>query len=133
MNKKDKIVLISFVLLCCIAALTVRFVWPRNHLEIQVYDFKASPDGKRTAVVQLEVYDAGWVVSNAVYAVRLKGAHQRDAKGDLVMNVPVNYPDPEPHIDWNNEKLVVSLAEHQKYQYFATPTDGVAIVLQQRK
>ena len=60
---------------------------------------KKSPDGKWTAAVQMEVYNSGWVVNDAVYAVGLKGAAQKEKEGDLVMNVPVNYPDPEPKID----------------------------------
>lgn len=48
------------------------------------------------------------------------------------MNVPVNYPDPAPSIEWRDGKLEVTLADHQKYQYFATPVDGVAVAAQQR-
>jgi hypothetical protein len=80
----------------------------------------------------MEIYSAPAFVDNAVYAVRLKGPTQKDRQGDLVMNVPVNYPDPEPSIDWGNGKLVVTLKNHQKYQYFANPVNGVAIAVQQK-
>lgn len=132
MKKKNKVILTSLVLLGLMLALAIYFVWPRNHLEIQVRETKRSPDGKWTAVVQLEVYNAAAVVNDAVFAVRLKGPAQKDSKGDLVMNVAVNYPEPEPSVDWSNGKLVVTLQDHQKYQYFATPVSGVAIALQQR-
>jgi hypothetical protein len=71
-------------------------------------------------------------VDDAVYAVRLKGAEQKDRQGDLVMNVPVNYPDPEPSIDWSDGKLVVTLANHVKYQYLANPVNGIPIDVQQK-
>ncbi len=85
-----------------------------------------------TAVVQMEVYSAPAFVDSAVYAVRLKGPAQKDHQGDLVMNVPVNYPDPEPFIDWSDGKLVVTLANHEKYQYLANPVSGVAIEVKQK-
>ena len=129
--KKNKVILISLALLGLIVALTVYHVWCRNQTEIQVCDTKMSPDGKWTAVVQMEV-DSAVFVTVAVYAVRLKGPAQKDRQGDLVMNMEVNYPDPAPSIDWNNGKLVVTLADHQKYQYFVTPADGVAIAVQQQ-
>lgn len=106
--------------------------WGRNKLEIQVQATKKSPDGKWTAVVQMEVYSAAAFVDEAVYAVRLKGPVQKDRLGDLVMNMPVNYPDPAPSIDWSDGKLVVILANHEKYQYLANPVDGVPIVVQQK-
>jgi hypothetical protein len=80
----------------------------------------------------MEVYNAAAVVNDAVYAVRLKGPAQKNRQGDLVMNVPVSYPDPEPSIDWSNGKLIVTLTVHQKYQYFATPVSGVAVTVQQK-
>jgi hypothetical protein len=130
MKKKNKVILTSLALLGLMVALAIHFVWPRNYLEIQVRETKRSPDGMWTAVVQMEVYNAAAVVNDSVYAVRLKGPAQKDSKGVLVMNVPVNYPEPEPSIDWSNGKLVVTLADHQKNQYFATPVSGVAIVVQ---
>jgi hypothetical protein len=130
--KKNKVILISLVLLGFVVASAVYFVWPRDHEEVQLREAKTSPDGKWVAVVQLEVWNTAWVVNDAVYAVRLKGPSQKDSKGDLVMNVPVNYPEPEPSVDWSNGKLVVTLADHQKYQYFATPVSGVAIATQQK-
>lgn len=132
MTKKKKIVLISLVSLCLIVACVAYVVWSSAHKEIQVRDTKRSPDGKWTAVVQLEVYTAAFVVNDAVYAVRLKGPAQKDRQGDLVMNVPVNYPDPEPSIDWSGGRLVVRLADHQKYQYLADPVSGVPISVQQK-
>ena len=48
------------------------------------------------------------------------------------MNVPVNYPKPEPSIDWSSGTLLVTLTDDQKYQYFATPVDGVPIVVKQK-
>jgi hypothetical protein len=71
-------------------------------------------------------------VNDAVYAVRLKGPAQKDGQGDLVMNVPVNYPDPEPSIDWSGGKLVVTLVDHQKYQYLANQVSGVPIAVRQK-
>lgn len=111
------------------------FVGPHNHLEVeevQVLDTKKSPDGRWTAVVQMEVASAPAFVDDAVYAVRLKGAAQKDPQGDLVMNVPVQYPKPEPSIDWSDGKLVVTLANHVKYQYLANPVNGIPIVVQQK-
>jgi hypothetical protein len=115
-----------------VVALTIYFVWPRDHEEVQFREAKTSPDGRWGAVVQLEVYNTAWVVNDAVYAVRLKWPAQKDRHGDLVMNVPVNYPHPEPSIDWSNGKLVVTLTDDQKYQYFATSVSGVPIAVQQK-
>jgi hypothetical protein len=130
-KKRNKIILTSLALLGLMLALAICFVWRRNHQEVQFREAKTSPDGKWVAVVQLEVYNTAWVVNDAVYAVRLKGPAQKDREGDLVMNVPVNYPHPEPSIDWSDGKLVVTLTDHQKYQYFTTPVSGVAVTLQQ--
>jgi hypothetical protein len=124
-----KIVLISLALLGVAAAFAFHFLMFRSHLEIQVLDAKRSPDGKWTAVVQMEVVSAG-MVSNAVYAVRLKGASQSDKEGDLVINVPVNFPKPKPSIAWSNGKLVVTLADHQTYQYLASSVNGITVVMQ---
>ncbi len=132
MKKRNKIILWSLAALGLVVALALYFVWPRNHLEVQVKDTKKSPDGKWDAVVQMEVYNSAWVVNDAVYAVRLKGPEQKDRLGDLVMNVPVNYPDPEPSIEWSSGKLVVTLTEHEKPQYVTTPVDGVTIAVQQK-
>jgi hypothetical protein len=132
MKKRNKVILGSLAALGLVVALAIYFVWPRNHLEVQVRDTKKSPDGKWDAVVQMEVYNSAWVVNDAVYAVRLKGPAQKDRLGDLVMNVPVNYPDPEPSIDWSSGKLVVTLADHEKYQYLANPVNGVPIDVQQK-
>src|ERR1700761_323930 len=133
MTKKKKIVLISLIVsLCLIVAFVAYVVWSSAHTETQVRDTKRSPDGKWIAVVQLEVYTEAFVVNDAVYAVRLKGPAQKNRQGDLVMNVPVNYPDPEPSIDWSGGRLVVSLADHQKYQYLANPVSGVPISVQQK-
>ena|SRR5215469_2798777 len=130
MKIRNKVILTSLVLLVLVAGLAIYLVWPRDHLEIQVRETKKSPDGRWTAVVQMEVYNTAAVVNDVVYAVRLKGPAQKDPQGDLVMNVPVNYSEPAPTIDWRDGKLVVTLADHQKYQYFVTPVSGVAIILQ---
>lgn len=129
MKKKLKIVLPLLVLLGLVIVLLLRLLGSHNHVEIQVRETRESPDRRWTAVVQMEIYNAGGIVNDAVYAVRLKKADQMASKGDLVMNIPVNYPDPEPYIAWSNNNLVVTLAPQQKYQYFATPIDGVAIVV----
>jgi hypothetical protein len=129
---KKKTIFISLALLGLITALAVYVSWPRNHVEIQVRQAKKSPDGRWTAVVQMEVYSAAAFTDDAVYAVRLMGPTQKDRQGDLVMNVPVNSPKPEPSIDWSNDNLVVTLSDHQKYQYFATPVDGVSVAVQAR-
>lgn len=127
----NKSILISLVAtLCLIATLAALFVWLNARTEIQVYETRISPDGKWTAVVQMEV-DSSEFVSDAVYTVRLKGPAQKDRQGDLVMNVPVNYPVPEPSIEWSHSKLVVKLANNQKYQYFVTPVNGIAVFVQQ--
>jgi len=132
MKKKNKVILTSLALLALIAGLAIYFVWGRNRLEIQVREARGSPDGKWTAVVQMEVYSASAFVDDAVYAVRLKGAAQKNRQRDLVMNVPVNYPKPAPSIDWNGGTLVVTLTDDQKYQYFATAVDGVHIAVKRR-
>ena len=80
----------------------------------------------------MEVYSAAAFVDEAVYAVRLKGPAQKDRLGDLVMNMPVSYPDPAPSINWSDGKLVVTLTNNEKYQYLANPVDGVPIVVQQK-
>lgn len=129
--KNRKFIVLSLVLLAGLG-LVIYFVWPRNHLEVQVRETKKSPDGKWTAVVQMEVYNTAAVVNDAVYAVRLEGPAQKDRQGDLVMNMPVNYPDPAPSIDWSDGKLVVTLSNNEKYQYLANPVSGVPIVVQQR-
>jgi len=133
MKKNNNVILTStLAMLGLMVALAFYFVWGRNQLEIQVRETKRSPDGRWTAVVQMEVYSASAFVDDAVYAVRLKGPAQKESKGDLVMNVPVNYPDPEPSIDWSDGKLVVTLTDHQKYQYFANLVSGVPIAVQQK-
>jgi hypothetical protein len=48
------------------------------------------------------------------------------------MNVPVNYPDPAPSIDWGDGRLVVTLPNHEKYQYLANPVSGVSIAVRQK-
>ena len=132
MKKSNKVILTSLVLLALIAGIAIYFVWGRNQLEIQVRETKGSPDGKWTAVVQMEVYSASAFVNDAVYAVRLKGPAQKDRQGDLIMNLPVNYPKPAPSIDWSGGTLVVTLMDDQKYQYFATTVDGVPTALKQK-
>lgn len=133
MKKRTKVVLISSLAMLGLMVVVAAYLfWGRNKLEIQVQATKKSPDGKWTAVVQMEVYSAAAFVDEAVYAVRLKGPVQKDRLGDLVMNMPVNYPDPAPSIDWSDGKLVVILANHEKYQYLANPVDGVPIVVQQK-
>jgi hypothetical protein len=132
MKRRTQVTLTSLALLGVILALAIYVVWPRDHLEVQVRKTKKSPDGRWNAVVQMEVYNSAWVLNDAVYAVRLKGPAQKDRLGDLVMNVPVNYPDPEPSIDWSGGKLVVALADHEKYQYLANPVSGVPIDVQQK-
>jgi hypothetical protein len=132
MNKRTKVILISsLAMLGLMVAVSAYWFSDRNKLEIQVQTTKKSPDGKWTAVVQMEV-ESTVLVSDAVYAVRLKGAAQKDRLGDLVMNLPVNYPDPAPSIDWSDGKLVVTLAHNEKYQYLANPVSGVPIVVQQK-
>jgi len=132
MKKRNRVILASFALLGLAMAFGIYFVWPRNHLEVQVRETKLSPDAKWTAVVQMEVYNSAWVVNDAVYAVRLKGPTQKDRLGDLVMNVPVNYPDPAPSVGWNDGKLVITLSNHEKYQYLANPVSGIFIDVQQK-
>lgn len=132
MGKENKFLLCSFAAAGLAVALATYFVWPRNHVEVQVKDIRTSPDGKWNAVVQMEVYNSASVLNDAVYAVRLMGPEQKDRLGDLVMNVPVNYPYPEPSINWSSGKLVVTLANHEEYQYLANPVSGVAIDVVQR-
>src|SRR4051812_6839513 len=117
MKKRNKIILAFSGFCVLMVALAISFVWPRNHYEVEFRQAKVSPDGRWIAVVELEVYNTAWVVNDAVFAVRLKGPAQKDRQGDLVMNVPVNYSDPEPSVDWRDGKLVVTLGHHQKYQY----------------
>jgi hypothetical protein len=61
MKKRNKVILASLALLGLAVALAIYFVWPRNHLEVQVRETKKSPDGKWTAVVQMEVYNSAVV------------------------------------------------------------------------
>jgi hypothetical protein len=103
-----------------------------NQLEIEVRETKRSPNGKWTAVVQREVYSSFFASGVAAYAVRLQGPAQKDRQGDLVMNVPVSYPDPNPVVDWSNGNLVVTLARDQTYQYLATPVSGVDVVVRHK-
>jgi hypothetical protein len=132
MKKGNRIVFAAMALLGVTVALAVYFIWPRNHLEVQVHETRKSPDGRWTAVVQMEVYNTAWVVNDAVYAVRLKGPKERDRRGDLVMNAPVDYPEPAPSVEWRDGKLIIVLTDHQKIQYFASSVDGVAAVVQQQ-
>jgi len=127
MKKRNKVMLGSVAALGLVVALAIYFVWPRNHLEVQVKGTIKSPDGKWDAVVQMEVYNSAWVVNDAVYAVRLKGPEQKDRLGDLVMNVPVNTPTPEPSIDWSSGSgtLVVTLADHEKLNTLQLPLMGL--------
>jgi hypothetical protein len=127
MRTRNKVILASLTFFGLIIALTIHFVWPRS--EVQVLDTKRSPDGRWTAVVQMEV-DSTVFVTVAVNAVRLKGPAQKDPQGDLVMNVEEIYPNPAPSIDWNDGKLVVTLADHEKYLYLANPVSGVPIAVQ---
>jgi hypothetical protein len=132
MKKKFLVCLALLALLGLIARLTLYFVCPPNHLEIQIHETRKSPDEKWTAVVQMEVNNVAWVVNDVVYAVRLKAVNQKDREEDLVMNVPVNYPDPAPSINWSDGKLVVTLSVQQKYQYYRNTIQGIAIVVQQK-
>jgi hypothetical protein len=130
--KKRTTILATIALLGLTAGLAIYFfVWPRNHLEVQVCDSRKSPDGRWTAVVEMEVYNTAWVVNDAVYAVRLEGPAERNRRGDLVMNVPVNYPDPAPSIEWREGNLIVTLKDHQKIQHVASPVDGITVVVRQ--
>jgi hypothetical protein len=143
MKKRNIVILISLVLFGLMTALAIYFVWPAMDFainfvwpgkeveEIQVLETKKSPDGSWTAIVQMEVVSAPAFVDDAVYAVRLKGSAQKDPEGDLVMNVPVSYPDPQPSIDWSDGKLVVTLANQVKYRNLANPVDGIPIAVQQ--
>jgi hypothetical protein len=105
-------------------------IWPG--VDIKVVETKMSPDGKWTAVVQREVYESFSSVNDVVYAVRLKGPAQKDRRGDLIINVQVNTPDPPPSIEWSNGILMVTLLKGQKVQYFATSVEGVAVTVQER-
>lgn len=107
------------------------YAWPRGGQETQVLQTQRSPDGRWTAVVQLEVSGAS-AADYAVYAVRLKGPAQKDRQGDLVMNAEVAYPVPRPFIRWSGGKLVVSLLDHEKYQYFANRVSGVVVEVQRK-
>jgi hypothetical protein len=143
MKKRNIVILISLVLFGLMTALAIYFVWPAMDFainfvwpgkeveEIQVLETKKSPDGSWTAIVQMEVYSAPAFVDVAVYAVRLKGAAQKDPQGDLVMTVEVFNPDPQPSIDWSDGKLVVTLANQVKYRNLANPVDGIPIAVQQ--
>jgi hypothetical protein len=126
MKQWIRVILSALAFFGLMTVLAIFFFWPRGHLEVEVCETKKSPDGRWTAVVQMEVYSIGFV-TDAVYAVRLKGRAQKDREGDLVMNIPVNYPDPEPSVDWSDGKLVVTLSKNEKYQYLANPVSGVPI------
>ena len=132
MKKRRKFVLASLALFGLILALAIYFILFRTYLEVRECETKNSSDGKWTAVVQMEVYSAAAFVNVAVYSVRLKGVAQKDLQGDLVMNVEVNYPHPAPSIDWSDGKLIVTLTDNQKYQYFTTPVSGVDVIVQEK-
>ena len=55
---------------------------------------------------------------------------QRDALGDLVLNVEVHYSEPEPAIAWRDGTLLVELGKNQPYRYFAGSIDGVPVMLE---
>lgn len=128
-TSKLRLLLLSLGLLGCLG-LALIVLSPRTYVEVQPRDSKWSPDRRWIAVVQLEVRNTAWGVSDAVYAVRLKKAEHKNAEGELVMNVPVNYPDPEPLIGWQGGTLVVTLLPKESYQYFVNSVDGVAVVLE---
>lgn len=134
MKKRNRVVIsASLILLGLAIAFAAYWILGRNKLEIQIQSTKRSSDERWTAVVQMEVHSAPAFVNDAVYAVRLKGPEQKDHLGDLVMNTPVNYPDPAPTIEWNDGTLIVTLANRQKPQYLATsPIDGVNVTIQQK-
>ena len=131
MKKRTRVNLIAALAMLGIMVVTACLFWGRTKLEIQVQAMKNSSDGKWTAVVEMEAYSAPAFVDDAVYAVRLKGPAQKDRLGDLVMNLPVNYPDHAPSIDWTDGKLVLTLTNNEKHQYLANPVDGVSIAVQQ--
>jgi hypothetical protein len=132
--KKNTVLLIALGLVGMGAAALIigalYFVRPKDNLEVQLGQSERSPDGKWTAVVQMEVFNTALVVNDAVYAVRLKGVNQRDSAGDLVMNVQVNYPVPQPFVAWRDGKLVIVLEKKQNYQFFQSSVDGVAAVIE---
>lgn len=78
--KKRKL-LLTLLGLVGLIVLALYFVWPRDHLDVQLRQSERSADGNWEAVVQLEVFNTAWVVNDAVYAVRLKGRMQRDNAG----------------------------------------------------
>ncbi len=106
-------------------------VYSYSKSETQVRDVRVDSTGKRTAIVQLEVDSAPAFVDDAVYAVRLMGSTQKNARGDLVMNVEAG-SDPPPSVKWTDGKLVVTLFDQQKYRFFATPVDGTDVVIEQK-
>lgn len=129
--KKKIAILTSLVLVVLIISLAINSTLFRTYLEVQVYETKKSPNGRWTAVVQLEVISTAFV-SVPDWSVRLQGLEQKDRNGDLVMVVEANYPDPAPSIEWTDGKLIVFLTENQKYQYLATPVSGVDVIVQEK-
>jgi hypothetical protein len=99
--------------------------------EIQVHQTKPGPDGKWTAVVQLEASSNRGFVTIADDVVRLKGPAQKDPLGDLVTVVPASSA-PSPSVDWSDGKLIVTLPADEKCQYFANPVNGIPIDLQHK-
>jgi len=132
MKKKRSVIPITLIVAGLIVALSIYFVWRRDRPEVQIQETRGSSDGKWMAVVQLEVGGGISALDDPVYAVRLRGPAQKDRQGDLVMNVPVNYPDPAPTVAWSSGKLVVTLIDHQKYQYLANPVSGVPVDVKQK-
>ena len=134
MKKRNIVILTSLasvVLIVALAIYFVLFVLIRPHLEILECETKKSPDGRWTAVVQMEVHSA-FIVTVAIYAVRLQGLEQKDRKGDLVLTAEVNYTVPAPSIDWHDGKLIVLLSNNQKYHYFVTPVSGIDVIVQEK-
>jgi hypothetical protein len=131
MNARRSVLTILGMLAC--AGVAIYFMWPGNHVEVQLREVKRSADGKWVAVVQLENYNVAGVVNDAVYAVRLKRATEQGGEGDLVANVPVVYPNPAPSIDWNDGTLVLTLSGQQNCQYLVTSVDGIAIAVRRKR
>lgn len=135
MTKAKTALLVSLALLLLLLALAVYADWPRSHgpTDIQVLQTRKSPNDKWTAVVQQEVYGGALAASDyPVYAVRLIGPMQKDRQGDAVMYAEAAYPGPRPFVSWEGDKLIVTLLDHEKYQYFMSPVDGVFIDVQRK-
>jgi hypothetical protein len=128
MKREERVVSAVFALGAVLVVLMlVRTLRPHESVGRKLISAAASPDRGWVAAVEETAYSSGWV--NVVcYTVRLKGRGQKEAGGDLVLEVDAD--EPVPIADWRKDgALVVGLTKDEPYQYLRRSVDGVPIVL----